>query len=167
MTEPIKKRGPTPGQRQSGFWAARRALQTFGEHAIDGRSAIAKALQKLRVQLINDMGGEAAISTQQRVVISLALKTHLLLESLDNFIFGEMQCPVNKKRRTLYPVVRERQQLADSLARYMQILGMERRAALLPSLQEYLASKENEPPPEPSIAGLVDDSDDKPKEEQP
>jgi hypothetical protein len=158
------KRGPVPGQRQSGFWAARRAVQRFGEHTLDGRSGIAKELAALRTQLVNDLGGE--VSTQQSIVIGLALKTHLLLESLDNFIFGEMQCPVNKKRRAVYPVIRERQALADSLARYMQILGLERVPKPVLSLQEYLQSKENEPPPEPSIAGLVDDSEETEGEQQ-
>jgi hypothetical protein len=38
---------------------------------------------------------------------------------------------VNKRRRCLHPVVRERQALADSLARYMGQLGLERRAKQL------------------------------------
>jgi hypothetical protein len=38
-------------------------------------------------------------------------------------------------------VVLQRQQLADALARYMNQLGLERRAREVPTLGEYLASK--------------------------
>ena len=43
--------------------------------------------------------------------------------------------------RALLPVVRERTQLADALARYLATLGLERRAKPTRSLQEYLASR--------------------------
>jgi hypothetical protein len=44
--------------------------------------------------------------------------------------------------RALLPVVRERQQLADALARYMTTLGLERRAKPVPSIREILAEYE-------------------------
>jgi len=48
---------------------------------------------------------------------------------------------VNNSRRQLFPVVLQRQQLADSLARYMAQLGLKRRAKKVPSLSEYLSTK--------------------------
>lgn len=114
----------------------------FGSHVLDGRSSISKALDDLRTALVNDLGGPEAISKQQDIIIGLALRTHLLLESLDAFIFT-MSSPVNKRKRGLYPVVRERQHLADSLAKYMAQLGLEKRAKPIPTLQEYLASEES------------------------
>ena len=41
----------------------------------------------------------------------------------------------------MLPVVRERQQLADSLARYMTTLGWERKAKPIPALLEYVRDK--------------------------
>jgi hypothetical protein len=117
-----KPRGTTT---QPGYWSAKRALERFGTHAIDGRTRVAKALDQFRDELVADLGGPVAVSKQQLVVINLALRTHLLLESLDAFIL-KMDSPVNKRRRSVYPIVRERMQLSDSLARYMGMLGLER-----------------------------------------
>ena len=133
-----KPRGTTT---QSGYWAAKRALMRFGSYVLDGRSRVSQALDELRTALVNDLGGPEAISKQQDIIIGLALRTHLLLESLDAFIFT-MSSPVNKRKRSLYPVVRERQHLADSLAKYMAQLGLEKRPKPVPTLAEYLASDE-------------------------
>jgi hypothetical protein len=76
----------------------------------------------------------------QRAVVEVATRTYLLLESVDRFLL-EQSSLVNKSRRQVYPVVLQRQQLADALARYMNQLGLERRAREVPTLGEYLASK--------------------------
>jgi hypothetical protein len=54
---------------------------------------------------------------------------------------------VNHRRRSLLPVVRERTALADSLARLLGQLGLERKAKAIPALADYLKSKM----PAPSI----------------
>ena len=48
---------------------------------------------------------------------------------------------LNAKKKTSLPVLRERQTLADSLARILSQLGLERRQAPPKSLNEYLAEK--------------------------
>jgi len=136
-----RRKKPRGTATQSGYWAAKRALMRFGSYVLDGRSRVAQALDELRTALVNDLGGPEAISKQQDIVIGLALRTHLLLESLDAFIFT-MSSPVNKRKRSLYPVVRERQHLADSLAKYMAQLGLAKRPKPVPTLAEYLASDE-------------------------
>jgi hypothetical protein len=142
MSENRRKKQPAGADRrlQSGYWTAKKALSRFGLHCIDGRSSVAKALNELREDLVRDLGGPEAISTQQNAIIGVALRTHLLLESLDAFIFS-MNSPVNKRRRSVYPIVRERQALADALARYMAMLGLEKRKPPAKSLTEYLAEK--------------------------
>ena len=90
----------------------------------------------LAASLVQDLGGDDAISAQQRVVIDLASKTYVLLASVDDWLLR--QNPINKRKKSLHPVVRERQQLADSLARYMAQLGLERWAKPVPSLSDYL-----------------------------
>jgi len=56
--------------------------------------------------------------------------------------------PVNLRKRSLLPVVRERQALADALARYMAMLGLERVAQRVPTLSDYIAQRgdTHEPP---------------------
>lgn len=46
---------------------------------------------------------------------------------------------VNKSKRQLFPVVLQRQTLADALSRYMQQLGLKRRAKAAQSLGDLLA----------------------------
>jgi hypothetical protein len=125
-----KPRGTTT---QLGYWAAKKALQRFSTHVIDGRSRVAKALDAFRDELVADLGGPENVSRQQYTIINLALKTNLLLESVDAYIL-KMDSLVHKRRRALYPIVRERQNLADSLARYMQMLGLAKRAKPVSSL---------------------------------
>jgi len=48
---------------------------------------------------------------------------------------------VDKRRRALLPIVRERQQLADALSRYLQVLGLERRSKPGIDLQSYVATR--------------------------
>ncbi len=125
---------------RSGLYQARRALVQFGNRAIDGRTSVGKALTQWRAELVNDLGGEHAVSKQQSVVIDLAVRTHLLLQSVDHWLLQQRSL-INLRKRALLPVVIQRQQLADSLARYMTTLGLERKAKPVPALSEYLETK--------------------------
>jgi hypothetical protein len=53
----------------------------------------------------------------------------------------EQDSLVNRKRRALYPVVMQRQQLADALARYMTQVGLERRKPAMKGLEEYVTER--------------------------
>jgi len=90
------------------------------------------ALRAWRTDLIEALGGEAEVSPQRRALIELATRTHLMVESVDRFILG-MPSLVNKSKRQLFAVVRERQQLADGLARLLGQLGLERRPKPIPN----------------------------------
>ena len=113
--------------RRHGLTTAKRTLRTWGERAIDGRSRTGRALAAWRSALIDDLGGEEQVSAQQLTVLELAARTKVLLDGIDAWLF-EQPSLVNKRDRKLFAVVKERQQLADSLARYMGMLGLERRA---------------------------------------
>jgi hypothetical protein len=54
---------------------------------------------------------------------------------------AEQPSLVHSKRRSLLPVLRERQALAGQLVDILMKLGLERRARPVPSLQQYLASR--------------------------
>jgi hypothetical protein len=78
---------------------------------------VAKALTHWRAELVDDLGGERGISKQQHIVVDLCVKTHLRLKSIDNWM--HQKTLINARKKTLIPVLKEQQQLADSLARYM------------------------------------------------
>ena len=59
-------------------------------------------------------------------MVDMAVRTHLMLERADRWLLQQPSL-VNKSRRQLFPVVLQRQQWADALARYMTTLDLERR----------------------------------------
>ncbi len=103
---------------------------------------VGEALKAWRMALVEDLGGEDHISAMERSIVELATKTQLLLSSIDKFLL-EQPSLVNKRRRQLFPVVLQRQQLADALARYISQLGLKRRPKPAPSIQDYLAARQD------------------------
>ena len=129
-----------------GFYAMERVVRTLGARAIDGRSTVARQLAAWRGDLIRDVGGDP--STQQLAVIELATRTKLLLDSVDGWLLVQPSL-VNARKKALLPVVRERQQLADSLARMLERLGLERRTKPLDLAAELAALHRQPAPAEP------------------
>jgi hypothetical protein len=113
-----------------GLNTLRKSLKYSGNALTSRRYKLGRVLWEWRQELVRDVGGEAAISTQQLAVIDLAVKTKLLLDSIDAWLLTQPSL-IDKRRRALLPVVRERQALADALARYMGLLGLERKTTSL------------------------------------
>jgi len=109
----------------------------LGNHAIDRRFAVGKALAKWRADLIRDLGGD--VSTQESAIVDLAVKSKLMLDSIDVWLLTQPSL-VNSRKRSLLPVVKERQALADGLARYLAQLGLKRVSRDL-SLDDYIKQK--------------------------
>jgi len=126
-----RSRKPSGSRSQRhGLTRLKAAVRGLGSRVIDRRTTLGKALVEWRQELIQDLGGPDAVSTQARAIVDLAVKTKLLLDSVDAWLLTQPSL-VNKRARALLPVVRERQQLADSLARYLTMLGLERRRRTL------------------------------------
>ena len=109
-----------------GFTTMKRAVNGLGNRVIDKRTATGKALAKWRADLIEDLGGDDVISTQRVALIELAVRSKLLLDSIDTWLLTQPTL-VNVRKRSLIPIVLQRQTLADGLARYLTQLGLERR----------------------------------------
>jgi hypothetical protein len=82
------------------------------ERVIDRRTMLGRQLATWRENLVRDLGGN--VSTQQSAVIDLAVRTRLLLDSIDAWLL-EQPSLVNRRKRALLPAVRERQLLAMRL----------------------------------------------------
>jgi hypothetical protein len=111
-----------------------------GDAWIDSLGKTGVVLREWRAAIVADLGGEETISAQERVIVEAATRTFLLLESVDRYLLA-LPSLVNRRRKQLYQVVMQRQQLADSLARNMLQLGLRRRARQVPQLNEYLAQR--------------------------
>lgn len=125
-----------------GLSSLKTSMKKLGSRSVDGRTAVARSLEEWRSELIRDLGGEDSVSTQQVAVVELAVRTKLLLDSIDAWLLRQPTL-VNARRKSLLPAVRERQQLADSFARYMQQLGLERREKPTQSLHDYIETRRN------------------------
>jgi len=125
---------------RTGLSALKAKVKIRGLTAIDQRTVAARGLLDWRGDLIEDLGGPGHVSAAQLALVDVATRTRLYLDHLDAFLM-EQNSLINKKRRSVFPVVRERQQLADSLARILAQLGVERRAKPPRDLAEYLTTK--------------------------
>jgi hypothetical protein len=74
---------PTRSYQRHGLHVLERRLEA-GD--IDPGSPIGVALTAWRADLIRDLGGEDAVSTQQMALVDLAARTWLLIGSVDDFV---------------------------------------------------------------------------------
>ena len=132
------------GHTSHGLHTLRKAVRVLGSRTIDRRTVIGRALEEWRHDLLNDLGGIEHTSTQQRQIVDQAVKTKLILDSIDAWMVQQSSL-VNKRRRALYHIVLQRQTLADALARYMTMIGLERRAKTVQPLQDYLRERYGKP----------------------
>jgi hypothetical protein len=139
----VKRKGSNKVLKQSGYWALKRALMRYGSGELDRRTTVYKLFEAHRVALANGLGGQEVLSPQESIVIELIAKKKVLEETAYNHIVT-MSSAVNKRTRGFYPLVREWSALGDSIVKSLAILGLQRRARPLPSLQEYMAQREAE-----------------------
>ena len=137
------KRG-LPNATTHGRYLAKRALLALGSRSIDGRTNMGKALNAWRSELIESLGGNEAVSVQERVIIDAATTTKLMLDSLDAWVLSQPSL-VNHRKRAVWPVVGQRQALSDALVRYMTQLGLARRAKPVATLADLLAGRTSPP----------------------
>ncbi len=84
---------------QSGIHTLKRAIPVLGARALPpGNTALGRALREWRQNLLADLGGADAVSTQQIALVDLAVRTKLLADSVDAYVLA-MPSPVNKTRR--------------------------------------------------------------------
>jgi hypothetical protein len=58
-------------------------------------------------------------------VVELLVRDHILLDSVDAWLFSQKSL-ANRKRRSLIPALEQRARLADSMTRRLQALGLKR-----------------------------------------
>ena len=142
---PAQKGKTTPRTySKHGLTILKRAVNGLVDRVIDKRTVTGKALAKWRADLITDLGGAERISTQQSALIDLAVRSKLLLDSIDAWLLTQPTL-VNARKRSLIPVVLQRQTLADGLARYLTQLGLVRRHKVRP-ITALLNGDEDAPP---------------------
>lgn len=122
MDAALKQKRPRKYSKH-GLTTLKHAVNSIGNRLIDRRTMTGRALAQWRSDLIADLGGE--VSAQQSALIDLAVKSKLLLDSIDAWLLTQRSL-INHRRKAVLPVVRERQALADGLARYLSMLGLQK-----------------------------------------
>jgi hypothetical protein len=146
MTASRPPRNRSRPYSRHGITRLKTAVRHLGLRVIDRRTTLGKMLAHWRVDLIQDLGGPDAVSTQRAALVDLAVRSKLILDSLDAWLLSQPSL-VNKRTRSVLPIVRERQALADGLARYLQALGLDRVERPPVDLGTYLASRPSAPAP--------------------
>jgi hypothetical protein len=123
-----------------GTKALKRAVRTLGRRSIDRRTAVGKALAAWRSELLADLGGIEAVSTQELALVEEAVKTKLILDSVDAWLLQQPTL-IRHKAKTVLPVVRDRQALVATLRGLLGDLGLKRRTKSEPTLSEYLRQR--------------------------
>lgn len=126
--------------RKHGVSSLNRTVRTLGNRAIDRRTSVGKALAAWRAELLRDLGGIDEVSTQELALVEEAVKTKLILDSVDAWLLSQPSL-VNKRTRSVLPVVRERNSLVATLRRLLGDLGLRRRVEEAPDLGTYLARR--------------------------
>ncbi len=124
-----------------GLTVLKARVKVRGFSTIDLRTAAAQALVQWKADLLCDLGGEENVSAQRMTVVEMVVRTKLYIDHIDAWLM-EQDSLVNKRRKSLLPVLRERQVLVDSLSRLLQQLGLERREKPIKSLQDHLRDME-------------------------
>ena len=128
--------------RTHGLYSMRRTLAVLTTRRLDGRSAVAVAVRRWKEDVRRDLGGD--LTKAQETLLELAAQSWVIVSSLDDWI--SRQPSLVTKKRTLLPVVLQRAQLAEGLARHLERLGLERKTKTL-DLAAELAALHRQPAP--------------------
>ena len=123
-----------------GLRALKSLVSVHGLNAIDQRSQVARALLAWKMELLADLGGEESVSAQKLAVVEMAVRTRMFIDHVDGWLLKQPRLVLGRKKAVL-PVLLQRQQMVDSLARLLKDLGLEKIPKKVPTLQEYMASK--------------------------
>ncbi len=101
----------------------------------DRRTTLGRTWHHWRHALIEDLGGPAALSTQQLALVDLAANTKVLIEALDRELLAD---PVLLEGGWCGNLValRERDRLATTFAMYLTALGLRRRRQAKTTVRE-------------------------------
>jgi len=91
---------------------------------LDGRCTPVAAMKAYRADLISSLGG-ADMSTQDLTIIDLCAKDKLIVDSIDAYL---LQAGLfSKRKKAAWPLLATRLQVADSLTRKLQALGLSKK----------------------------------------
>ena len=99
--------------------AARRGVRGL-ERAFAGDRELANALRARRQAMVDELGGIERANASALALIDVITRSQLMVDTLDVVLLELGSKVVNKRLRMVYPLVEQRQKLADSLAQQLK-----------------------------------------------
>ena len=121
--------------RRHGLFSLKRSLKERGLPALDQRTAFARELAAIKRGIASDLGDD--LTTAQEAVLEAVVGGRAYLRIVDATLATHPEWIVNRRRRALAPLVKERAVLADSVLRGLQTLGLKRVPREVGSLRTY------------------------------
>ena len=143
LMDAVSRRGPgarrpgAGGKPTHGARIMRRTLRALTTRRLDGRSALAVAVRNWKEDVRRDLGGD--LTRAQVTILEATAQAWVIVSSLDDWI--ARQPSLVTRKRAVLPVVLQRMQIAEGLARNLERLGLERRATPTMDLATYLAAR--------------------------
>ena len=140
---------PRPYTVGSGHTIVAKALPFLVERVNDATipasdlSPVEQAARAWRDDVLSDLGGVTNISAARMALVNAALGSLIILASVDRYLFALAGADglTSRKHRRLFPVVEQRMRIADSLARQVQALGLDRAKTTPTDLNAYITEK--------------------------
>ncbi len=120
----------------------RRRINIQGLTRMDERTSGAKQLIEWRAELTAALGG-ADVSPQRATLIELAARAKLLLDHCDAFILT-LPTFIIRRKKSVMPIVRERQAIAEHLAKLLERLGLDKQMKRVEDLDAWIERKARE-----------------------
>jgi hypothetical protein len=133
----------TKRRSRHGLYRAMVAVKLTGLNAIDRRTSAARELLQWRQSLITSLGGAEEISVQRMTLVNSATRTKALLDHTDSYLLS-LNTIINRRAKSHFPIIAQRERLADSLTRILTTLGLDRVPKPVEDLQTYLDRKDRE-----------------------
>lgn len=148
---PVQKAAPTrtkpPKPRQlHGFTKALKGRYKADAAQLDGRSAASIAMSAYRANLVSSLGGKDNLSVQEITIVELCSRDWQIIQQIDAYLLTVGM--FSKRKKAAWPLLATGLQVADSLARKLQSLGLHRRSRPVQSLSQLLSAS-----PEPNAEG--------------
>jgi hypothetical protein len=138
-----QNRGAQPGNRNArrhGLYAIRRSVAELCPD--DHDSELARGMAAVRQELADELGGLPSLSAQTILVLDEIARVKVYRDTVDEYLFEmKLGAIIDRRKRSLKPIVRERVRLGETLVKHLALIGLERKVPQVPALKDYLAEK--------------------------
>jgi hypothetical protein len=105
---------------------------------IDRRSALYLELRDREEALVAGVGGREVLSPQKQALLPTCAQVWLELDCLNHYIAQSGSRLIDKRKKTLQPIVHDRNRQAMTLKSLLEVIGLERMPKPIEDLETYL-----------------------------